>query len=407
MLEPSDDARLTELSDLRVTEGGEWRDLETAVDLPLSPVVVGGPGVSPNRWTWAVGPWQTMPSWQLTDATSRRVTWRLGEPSDASFTLDGTSRDAGQVQELVTDLWVFYNGVPLYRGRVGPLRDTIDGSAHTLSVATADYRGVLTRRLLFEGDTLTYTQQDQSTIAWALVSTTQNRGALGIVRGVGHTTGVLRDRTYEPGETVGHYIDQLSQVQDGFEWDVTPTASTALNFDVFYPIRGTDRQEVLDYPGRIRSLTRSTDPGKYANSLRVTGGEGTTPVRVDAPDLASLPEGRWDIQVGETTILEAPTLAARAQAELVEASTVTPSWSAVLTPNAWGGPSHIWLGDPVALAVKSGRLNVVASYRVQELTVDLDSEGSATVALVLGAVPPDRRFLLRKVNQRLTSLERR
>ena len=362
----------------------------------------------PDLWTLAVGPWRGLPDWQLTRATGRKVTWRLTAPSDASFTLDGTSSDASQIEELVTDLWVFRNGFPLYRGRAGPTSDTVDESSHTLPVSTADYRAILARRLLFEGDTLSYTQQDQALIAWNLLTTTQNRGTLNVARGAGQTTGVLRDRgPYEPGESIGHYIDLLANVTDGFDWDITPTSTVSQNFDVFYPRRGTDRQVVLDFPGAIRSVNRSVDPGQYANSVRVSGADTLAPVRADATDIAGRDEGRWDAQVGETTIVEASTLTARAQAELAKSQTVTPAWSVTLQPNTWGGPDHIWLGDPVTLAVKSGRLNVVASYRVQELSVDLDDNGTATTSVVLGAVPPDRRFLLRSVNQRLTSLERR
>lgn len=361
----------------------------------------------PDLWSFAVGPWTGLPDWQLSRATARKVTWRLSAPSDASFNLDGTSRDATRIEELVTDLWVFRNGFPLYRGRVGPTSDNHDGAAHAVAVTTGDYRAVLARRLLFEGDTLTYTGQDQALIAWNLISTTQARGNLGIVRGQGQVTGVLRDRTYEPGEFVGPYIDALSNVQNGFDWDITPTPTTALNFDVFPLQRGTDRQVVLDFPGAIRSFGRSVDPAQYANSVRGSGDETLAPVRVDAADIGSREEGRWDAQFGETTILEAATLTARAQAELAKAQTITPAWTVTLNANSWGGPNHIWLGDPVILAVRTGRLDVVTSYRVQEITLNLGDDGTATTSLALGAVPPDRRFQLRAVNQRLTSLERR
>lgn len=59
------------------------------------------------------------------------------------------------------------------------------------------------------------------------------------------------------------------------------------------------------------------------------------------------------------------------------------------------------------LSIKSGRLNVLESQRVQELTLDFDDNDTVTTTLTLGQVPPDRRWLLRTVNQRLTALERR
>ncbi len=363
-----------------------------------------------HRWALAVGPWRNLPDWQLTRAKGRRVTLRLSEPSEASFSVDGASRDAGRIRELVTDVWLFREGRPLYRGRVGPTGDDLSENRHGTVVSSADYRAVLGRRLLLEGDPLVYTQVDQAQLAWNLINITQGRngGNLGIVRGAGQTTGVLRDRTWEPGETVLHYMDLLANVSDGFEYDLTPSGtSTALSFDVFYPLRGTDRQVVLDFPGAITKGSRQVDPGQYANSVRVSGDETITPARATAADVATLDEGRWEAQVGDTTILEAATLTARAQAELAIARAVTPSWTVTLRPNFWGGPDHIWLGDPVTLAVRSGRLNALTSLRVQELGIALDDNDEATITLTLGQVPPDRRWRLRTVDRRLTSLERR
>jgi hypothetical protein len=363
-----------------------------------------------TRWALAVGPWRQLPDWQLSGATNRKVTFRLNAPHDATFNLDGTSPDAFRVDELVTDLWLFRDGRPLYRGRVGTTGDAHDGDRHQTTVATVDYRAVLARRLLFEGDTLTYTQVDQSQLAWNLISTTQGRtgGGLGIVRGIGQTTGVLRDRTWEPGGTVRHYLDLLAEVDNGFEYDLTPVAgSTALSFDVSYPRRGTDRQVVLDFPGVITKWNREVDPGQYANSIRVSGDEAIAAARAEATNIGTADEGRWDAQVGDTTIKEAATLTARAQAELAKAQTVTPSWRVTLRDGFWGGPDHIWLGDPVTLAVKSGRLDVLAPLRVQELGIALDDNDNATTSLTLGQVPPERRWRLRALDSRLTRLERR
>jgi hypothetical protein len=363
-----------------------------------------------TRWAMAVGPWTAMPDWQLSRATGRKVILRLSGAHEASFSLDGTSRDASRIRELVTDVWLWWNGRPLYRGRVGSTGDDHDGDRHAMTVASADYRALLGRRLLYEGDTLTYTQVDQAQLAWNLISTTQGRtgGNLGIVRGAGQTTGVLRDRTWKPGESVLHYLELLADVQGGFEYDLTPSAtSTALSFDIFYPRRGTDRQVVLDFPGAITRWSRQVDPGQYANSVRMSGDEAIAPARADATDIASRDEGRWDWQVGDTTIKEAATLTARVQSELAKAQALTPSWRVTLRRGFWGGPDHIWLGDPVTLAVKSGRLNTLTSLRVQEVGIDLDDNDEATISLTLGQVPPQRRWRLQRIDQRLTTLERR
>jgi hypothetical protein len=74
----------------------------------------------------------------------------------------------------------------------------------------------------------------------------------------------------------------------------------------------------------------------------------------------------------------------------------------------WGGPSDIWVGDPVTLAVQSGRLDVQVPLRVYELKCDLDDNSdAATVQLTLGAVPPSRKWLYRSIEKRIKKLERK
>jgi len=375
------------------------------------------PGSQAVIWTFAVGPHTALPNWALVQARSRRVTWRLTTPSDATFSIDGESADALQLSELVTDLWVYRNGSPLFRGRVGTTSDSYDGNLLTSTVNVADYKGVLARRELIEGDTLTYTNVDQSAIALGLINSTQGHsgGQLGIVAGVGASTGVLRARTYQAGLNVGETLDKLSNVQNGFEWDITPTATAALHLDVFSPTRGSNNNVVLDVGGRVRTFQRQFDPGLYANAVRVTGANTTggtaagalTAVNQAASNIGSAAQGRWDSQVGDTTIVEQTTLTERAAAELAESQVILPQWTVELQPNGWGGPSDVWLGDTVTLIGKIGRLNDVGPLRVQEVECSFDDDDTVTTKITLGQVPLSRRFRLRTFSQRLTALERR
>jgi hypothetical protein len=362
-----------------------------------------------DLWSFAVGSWRNMPNWQLTQATGRKATFRLTANTEFTFTLDGTSADAAQVTEISTDVWIYHNGSPLFRGRVGPTGDDVNPNSHASTFSAADYKTLLGRRLLFDGDTLSYSSQDQGTVAWGLVSTTQGHtgGNLGIVRGTGQTTGVTVTRTYQAGNPILTYLDQLGTLGGGFDYAINPTSTPTLTFDIYSPERGTDRGLVLAYPGNIASLKRTFDPGIYANAVRMSGDSTLTAVRVEAADIATRVEGRWDAQVGDTTILEAATLTSRANDELSNTQTIMPSYEVVLQPNTWTGPEMVWLGDPVRLVIKSGRINENSVYRVQEIAFEWDDNGTAKTTLTLGALPPDRRYLLRTINRRLTAIERR
>ncbi len=360
-------------------------------------------------WKWIVGPAGGGWSDELTEARNRKAVWRLTDPSTTTCSIDGRHEQARLVDELSTDLHVLRDGQQLLRARVGATTDTLDGDTHEVGINAADYRELLRRRLLYADSTLMYAGADQGDIAWELLSDTQRRtaGDLGIARGPGAATGRRRDRTYEPGNSIGSRIDELSQVIDGFDWDVLATSPSALSLNIWHPQRGADRGVILDYGGAVASLTRTVDPRDYANAGRYSGGEGTTPVNREAPDLASRPEGRWDTQQGDTDLKQQPSLEERADALALAARTLSPSYSVELADGWWEGPAHIWLGDTCRVVVYSGRLAVDTPLRVVEVAADIGDSGEERISLSLGAPPLNYARRQREQAARLTTLERR
>jgi hypothetical protein len=379
---------------------------------PPIPVTPGGqPTPQPDVWTFAAGPWTGFPTTELSTATSRSVTWRLTGNHEASLTIDGLSPQATQIAELSWDLWVMWNGQTMFRGRFGASSDTGSENGLSTQFGAADYREILQRRLLFEGDTLSYTATDQSAIAWALIGSTQSKagGNLHIIRGAGQTTGVIRDRTaYEAGASVGTCLDQLSQVIDGFDYDLNPS-STSLNlsFDLYYPSRGVDRSVVLDYGGRVVSFTRQVDPSTFGNAVRASGDTTLAAIRQEAAGLSTDPAGRWDLQWSDTSITVASTLTGKASKALADGQYIAPSWTVTLAPGGWGGPSDFWLGDQVTLRVATGRLDVAESLRVMEMALAIDDNGSDVMTVTLGQPDPKLKRTARMISRRLSALERR
>jgi hypothetical protein len=173
-------------------------------------------------------------------------------------------------------------------------------------------------------------------------------------------------------------------------------------------VRGTSRGRALNFPGNIAKWTRQFDPGTYANAIRETGNTGLAAARVEASDIATRPEGRWDAQLGDTGLLDAGSVASRAAKDLTDRQTPTPVYTLTLRPGEWGGPADIWLGDTVIVDIDSGRISTQgAQYRVMEIDVDLDENDNETVKIVTGVLDPSRRFSAASMLQRLTTLERR
>lgn len=372
-----------------------------AKSIPASPVV----------WTFAAGPWTGLPTTDLSEATSRTVTWRLQGNSEASLTMPGLSTQTATIQEMISDLWVMRNGLPLFRGRFGASSDSGDEDSLSVQFGCADYRELLHRRFLWEGDTLSYLSVDQAAIAWGILSATQGKagGNLGIIQGLGSTTGVVRTRSdFQAGDSIGDRLDSLSQVLDGFDYDINPVpGSTAMTFDLYYPSRGSALAVVLDYGGRVAKFSRTVDPSTFGNAVRATGVDTLTPVRVEAGGISTDPAGRWDLQWSDQSITVAATLTAKANQALADGQYVQPAWTVTLPPNSWGGPDDFWLGDQITLVVNAGRLNVVESLRVYEIGLSLDQDGNETITATLGAPNPSLKRAQRTVDRRLAALERR
>lgn len=361
------------------------------------------------RWTFAAGPWQTDPSRQLTKARSRKISYRRREGAKAAFEVNGRHPEALTLVELETDVHAWRDGVKMFRGRVGPTADEIETS-HTTTITVGDYREVLARRLLREGDAVLAgpVNGDVGDVALDLVDLVQARpgGNLGIVAGVGIPAGrPMAETTFSPGQSIPEAIDLFANTDPattGFEWQISPD----LALDVYPGRRSRDLEVVLDYGGIVDKVSRSVDPGGFANDLRVSGGEGIPAVDRTVPAIADDPRGRWEAQVAHPDALTVDGLDGLADADLVDRQTFRPAYSARLKRNRWEGPDALWLGDTVTLSLRSGRLLVLEDLEVEALDVEITDDGDEVVTLALGSLFVDYVERIRASEARLRLLER-
>lgn len=355
-----------------------------------------------TRWAFVVADTDGTPLAELTEARARRLTVRLDAGGDAGFSIDGRHEQAETLTELATDLLVYRNDDLVYRGRIGQTQDQAAADRHTVAVESADYRALLGRRVLYADQSFAATEQEA--VGWALIAYTQGLrgGDMGITRRPAQATGVVRDKTWTAGKNIGEALTQLGHLINGFEWDISPE----LEYRVWTE-RGADNGVVLDYGGLLTGFSRTVNPSAFANAVRVTGDDTLTAEARDAADIATAASGRFDAQHGYPDITVQATLAARADWHLAEGRTIRPSWSVTMKAGAWNGPDHLWLGDTVLLAVKSGRVNAVEAVRVHALDVGVDDDGAETVQLTLGRPPMKLDDHLRRITQRVVDLERR
>lgn len=343
---------------------------------------------------------------ELTAARDRKLKFRRRGPAEATFTIDGRHDEAGSITELVTDIVVRRDGVKVFRGRVGATGDSIDQNTHALSVSAGDYRALLARRIFYAGDDLgPHTGVDAGDLVEDLLDVIQSRtdGGLGVTLGAGFPAGLLApDTTLVPGESFTATLNKL-EAAGIFDWEVDAELAISL-----YPGGWVNPSDVvLDYGGTVSAVNRTVDPGQYANAGRYSGAEALTPVEVEAGDLASRPEGRWDFQAGNPDIVDQDLLDTTADAELDRRQDIQPAYSLTLKAGAWQGRSHLWVGDMPLVRIRSGRLDVLTNLVVEELDVSLGGKGDETVTVTVGAPRLDETRLLAAAETRLRDLERR
>lgn len=392
----------------------ELLDIEVSAPPPKPPV----------PWRFLYGP--TQPTGGITaeiiQAQSKTLTLRT-EPDqnhEVSFDADGRDPNVAAIVELETDIQVMYGAQIVFAGRVVPTQDTLDASSHRTVITAYDYREVLRRRALLPGvpsGTLNVTSStEQAAIAWNFISYTQGLpgGNLGITRGTGQSTGVKRTYTAQLGDYIGDDITTLAKLANGFEWQITPYGPSDLRFDVFYPQQGQDRGVVLAYDdGRVSSITRSVDPSTFADAVYVTssasvsGTKTLTPQYLQAADIATRPEQRWDTVTGTDDQTQS-TLNDDAAGILDQLQVVTPSYTIQLYPGTWRGPSDMWLGDTVTVQIDSGRLQVNDSgLRIVEMSFAISPDNVETLTLTVGQIPFRLHKEIAKILKRLRYLATR
>lgn len=369
------------------------------------------------RWTFAIG--DRDPSRELTAAKGRKITFRRRGGATFAFTIDGRNEEAAAISELITDVHAWRDETKLFRGRVGPTGDDLDANRHTTSISVGDYRNVFDRRLLFAGDPLLAAPPyagDAGSIAWQLVSDAQAKtnGDAGVVAGTATPIGLtMASTTFSEGQSITKAIDLFANTDPattGFEWEID--ADLRLNLYPHGAGVGSGRERgralgvVLDYGGLVAKVKRTLDPSSYANALRVSGDDSIASTTRTAADIATRDEGRWEAQIAHPDAKTVAGLGKLADLDLELAETVLPSYSVTLKPNRWEGPPALWLADVVTLRIRSGRLDVVADYQVEQLEIDVSDLDVETVTVTLGSTFPgfDRR--LAAVEDRLRTLER-
>lgn len=319
---------------------------------------------------------------RMQQPTACRFVWKVDGPCTAQFELDGRSVDAATIITLETDLHIFRNGQALGRYRVTTEADDITETEHRTQFSATDYRGMLSHRIVGR-DGAEFVDTDSEDIVWSLIQATQatSGGNFGITNAFEGFTGSGINRTvkFDAGKKVSEAIDDLAHLENGFEWDV----DYLLRLHAKYPVMNHYHDTKLDFGGNVSKVERLLSTTDFANAVMVsaTSEPGVPPVSQRVTGLCDDHRGRWETFVSYTDGTNEDTVGARVQWLLDQTSVLTPEIVVTIAPNRWT-PSNMWIGDVVTLAVRSGRINEVGTFRIVEVNVAVN-EDDETVKLGL------------------------
>lgn len=381
---------------------------------PEGVVVLSRVQYTPPTYLWQIGPNTGTPVAELTNATSRSLSLHLAEPDEANYTdldfnltINGEeihSNTARITQELITDLWVYRNGEPLFRGRVMGAEDSMTGGAHTISVKASDYRGVLDRRLIFTQKNYPVATNVATISKWLLDNAASS---LGITTSSITAAQTIKTEivTFDTGVSIW---EGLKKLNDSDQVEIYIDTNKVAHF--YNGNRGQDNNVTLDYGGLVVDAKRTFDSSQYATDIYQSGKGGAT-IAV-GPTSGYGPEGRWDKAIGDPNLTTPAMIRKAADANLAKASGKTgdlllPKYELTLAKGAWGGPSHVWLGDWVWVSVKSGRVNDLLKMRVHDMSIDIDENDTETVTISVGSPKVNLQSIFRGIGARLNRVERK
>ena len=394
-------------------------------------------------------------------ATGVRLAFNLDNHDVLTFTLPGEHYQTGYVKAGVTDIIAERDGETVQRFRVRSRKFDASGEKVTCSVTAWSYRAVVDKWIFHDTDRLDYTTgsptnplAEQTAIAWAVLSEGQAKlnGTLAMTRGTLPATPVYRQLTvagttagtpqhfFSVGQARGDEIQKkVAALENGFEWSVEPAPAapwTALEFNTWNAGQRTRHavtggiSPLLLSPATLASWSVDETMEEYANVIRTVGSTDTAADTVGSigplawrpateSPAGAPPEGRWERNV-PTDIPTQAELEHYADKAIADLSGYTAQWAVDLQPGRWGGPAHLWVGDSARMIVNlrphdddgvemegEDILTVDDTLRCVGVSVSVTSTGTEEVSLAVNRIQRNFLSYVRRLSERLASIERR
>lgn len=322
------------------------------------------------------------------------ITWtrRLNDPGTLAFSVN-TDRQSSDVRSRLLDLrdaptevWLYRDGTLIFQSAIFTYQiQGTGGPGHTLS---ATCPGVLAYLgYMHVVSDLTYTGVDQFTIAAGLIDQWQDLtyGNFGIDLSTVGTSGVTRDREYKAVErhNVLQRVQELGRVINGFDVDLDHATRKLV---LSYPSQGSDLSGSVFLDARNISdagVSVSVAPGDIASEAYGigTGPEQEPITSTQANTALRAAFGRTGVTETFDGVSVQATLDGHTEALLDARAEQVFTPAAGLIPMEDADVGSFDVGDTVTYRYDSGLGLMEGAFRVAELQVSVDQNGSESMAV--------------------------
>jgi hypothetical protein len=260
--------------------------------------------------------------------------------------------------------------------------------SNTFSFSGSGYHDYLRRWKL--RTTKTYVAQDQAAIVKDLIDYKQAIAYynIGIDTSGMLATGVVRDRTYFGYERkwIGELIEQLTGLQNGFDWALLPRWTTVPNSQlkiipyIGYPNTGRVIGMVLDH-GHNCTIFQDSSDDNLAYSVDAIGqgmGETALIITVNNQGLLQATGVGIDAEDRRFDVTQLSTLDSYARQRLIQGQVMKENTSIKVGPEFIG---TFIVGDQVQLKADSGLMQLNDFHRIVSYTANVQAEGPEEVTL--------------------------
>jgi len=312
---------------------------------------------------------------EITNWSTFSYFFELNRPGAANINLNVDTSGKFTSENLAAGrsyLDIYRNGSLVWSGIMLNPGGTLGKDTGTVTLKFMGYLWLL-NKMHVSASIKEFSDTEQGSILWTLLNDYQSlpNGDFGITEG-NVTTGVTRDRTYQPFKNLYQAFMEMTEVVNGCDIEITP--SKVFNA---YLKKGKRLKHIFEYGRNIEELDFSFDIYDFANCVYALGsGEGEDLLYSVAHNTQSqeLYGMLQEVKVFSDVVL-VNTLTEHAKQAISEFGQQTAIFSALMKSGNDPSLFGYSVGDEVRVKANKGIININTYKRIKKIDISVDNVG--------------------------------